>query len=446
MDSIAKLSKQLRGGKRDVIDLTEDVLAAISASDDQSIFVEVLATRARTEAKAARRRLKAGTPASALDGIPIGWKDLFDIKGRPTTAGSVVLKSAPPATVDAGLVAAGKAAGLITIGALNMTEFAYSGIGMNPHYGTPRNPHDAVVPRIPGGSSSGSGVAVAKGLLPIAFGTDTGGSVRIPAALNGVVGYKASTGHYDMRGVFPLSKTLDSLGPLAQTVEDCELIDRVLRGRKKALPKHAVKGQRFIIPTSIVFDGVEAAVAENFEDAIKRIAKAGGKIERRQMPVFEKLFALLKTKGSVLGPEVLHQHWERVHGPDAASMDPRVVQRILAAERVTAVDLLEIIERRQLLIAQHNAAIAGAFMLFPTVPHVAMDMRPLEADKDVFFTANAKTLRNTLIGNFLEGCGLAMPTGLDADGLPTSILLSAAHGQDEQLLGLGLAIETLVRG
>jgi aspartyl-tRNA(Asn)/glutamyl-tRNA(Gln) amidotransferase subunit A len=446
MDTVAKLSKHLRSGKIDAVDLTEQVLENIQTCDDQSIFIDVLRDRALTEAKASRQRLKVGSPASVLDGIPLGWKDLFDLTGRATTAGSVVLKSAAPATADAALVAAGKMAGLITIGTTNTTEFAYSGIGLNPHYGTPRNPHDPKVPRIPGGSSSGSGVAVAKGLLPCAFGTDTGGSVRIPAAFNGIVGYKASTRHYEINGVFPLSRTLDSLGPLAQTVEDCVLLDRVLRPHAKTVSKRPIKGQRFIIPTTIVFDGIEPAVEANFEAAIKRIAEAGGKIERRPIPVFEDMFELLKTKGSVLGPEALHLHWSRVHGQAAKAMDQRVVQRILAAEKVTAVDLVDIMQRRQALIAQCNAVMEGALMLFPTVPHVAMDMRPLEADKDVFFATNAKTLRNTLIGNFLDWCGLALPTGFDHEAMPTSLLLSAPHGHDALLLGVGLELETLARG
>ena len=218
--------------------------------------------------------------------MPIGWKDLFDIEGHVTTAGSVVLKSNPPAKSDAALVGGGHRAGMVTIGTLNMTEFAYSGIGINPHYGTPRNPNDKKLHRSPGGSSSASGVVVAKGLLPVAIGTDTGGSIRIPASFNGVVGYKTSTGHYDMRGVFPLSRTLDSLGPLAQTVEDCVLVDRVLRGSTKSIARRDVKGMEFIVPTNIMFDDVEEAVQANFDAALARISKAGCKIKRKPFPVF----------------------------------------------------------------------------------------------------------------------------------------------------------------
>ena len=447
METVVQLSKKLRSGKIDAVELTESVLTNITACDDQAIFIDMLQGRARDEAKASRKRLKAGKPLSLLDGIPIGWKDLFDIEGRVTTAASVVLKSNPPAAKDATLVAAGKAAGMISIGTLNMTEFAYSGIGLNPHYGTPRNPNDLKVHRSPGGSSSASGVVVAKGLLPVAIGTDTGGSIRIPASFNGVVGYKSSTGHYAMNGVFPLSRTLDTLGPLAQTVEDCVLVDAVLRGQAKPKIKPvAPKGQVFVVPDNIMFDGIEPAVAANFEAALKRIAKAGGKIIHKNFPIFESILDLIKTRGNVLGAEALHLHYARVNGPDAARMDQRVVKRIKMAEQMTAVDLVEVMLRRQELIAKCNTLIGDAIVICPTTPHVAMPIAPLEADMEEFFRVNAKTLRNTMLGNFLDWCGLSIPSGTDHRGMPTGFLLNAQHGRDAAVLSSGLAIEPLIRG
>jgi aspartyl-tRNA(Asn)/glutamyl-tRNA(Gln) amidotransferase subunit A len=445
METVTQISKKLRNGKLDAVDLTEQVLENIKSNDDHAVFIDVFTERARTEARASRRRLKAGKSLSVLDGVPIGWKDLFDIEDRITTAGSVVLKSNPPAQKDAALVAAGKRAGMVAIGALSMNEFAYSGIGINPHYGTPRNPHDKKLHRSPGGSSSGSAVAVARGLLPVAIGTDTGGSVRVPAAFNGIVGYKSSTGHYDMSGVFPLSRTLDSLGPLAQTVEDCVLVDRVLRGSNKPIAKRDVKGMEFIVPTNIMFDGIEDAVETNFEASLKRIAKAGGKIKSKAFPAFDRFFQLLKTRGHLTGPEALLLHWKRVFGPDAERMDPRVVKRIKTAENMTAVDLVEILLQRKALIAECNDQIGTAIVICPTTPHVAMDIKPLEDDMDLFFAANAKTLRNTMIGNFFDWCGLAIPSGTNADGMPTSVMLSAPHGKDSVILGSGLSLENLIR-
>jgi aspartyl-tRNA(Asn)/glutamyl-tRNA(Gln) amidotransferase subunit A len=283
----AALGADLRAGRADAVELTEQTLAAINSHCDKAIFIDVLAARARREAAAAAGRLKAGRHLSLLDGVPAAWKDLFDVEGRTTTAGSLVLKSDPPAGRDAPLLAAAAAAGLVTICTTNMTEFAFSGIGLNPHYGTPRNPHDLNVARSPGGSSSGSAVAVASGLVPVAFGTDTSGSVRVPASFSGLVGYKSSTGRYPMEGVFPLSRTLDSLGPLAHTVEDCVLVDAAVRGVLFPEARRlAVSDLRFLVPETLVFDDCEPAVRANFEAGIDRLATAGASVERRPMPAF----------------------------------------------------------------------------------------------------------------------------------------------------------------
>jgi aspartyl-tRNA(Asn)/glutamyl-tRNA(Gln) amidotransferase subunit A len=225
-----QLSAWMSAGLVSAEAIAERTLAAIAACDDQAIFTLLTAERARAEAKASARRLREGRPASILDGVPIVWKDLFDLEGLPTTAGSHLLEAAPPAKTDAAVVSRLKDAGMICIGRANMTEFAYSGIGLNPHYGTPRNPHGRAEPRVPGGSSSGSAVVVARGLAPVAIGSDTGGSVRIPAAFNGIIGYKASTDRYPMNGVFPLSPTLDTLGVFSRTVADAVAVDALLCG------------------------------------------------------------------------------------------------------------------------------------------------------------------------------------------------------------------------
>ena len=309
----AALGAELRASRVDAVELAERTLAAINSHSDKAIFTEVFAVRARREAAAAAARLKAGRPLSALDGVPAAWKDLFDVEGRVTTAGSVVLKSDPPAARDAPLLTAGVAAGLVTIGTTNMTEFAFSGIGLNPHYGTPRNPHDLKVPRSPGGSSAGSAVAVAAGLVPLAIGTDTSGSVRVPASFTGVTGYKASTGRYPVKGVFPLSRTLDSLGPLAHTVEDCVLTDAALRG--VLLPescRRSVADLRVLVPETLVLYGCEPAVLANFEAAIDRLAKGGARVERRAMPALAAIAELIAKHGHILGAEVLHLHEERL--------------------------------------------------------------------------------------------------------------------------------------
>lgn len=449
MDNLTarETGRQLAQGRLDAVDLAEATLERIAACDDQAVFVEILADRARAEAKAAAGRLRAGTPASPLDGVPLAWKDLFDCAGRVTTAGSAVLRDAAPAAVDAALVAAGRNAGLVTVGTTNMTEFAYSGIGLNPHYGTPRNPHDEAVARSPGGSSSGSGVAVARGLVPVAMGTDTGGSIRIPAAFNGVVGYKSSTGHYPMDGVFPLSWSLDTLGPLARDVADCVVVDAVLRGQPVP-PMEAVglAGIAVIVPETVMFDDCQPAVRENFEAAVERLARAGAQVQRQAVPELAEILALIAARGHVQLAEALAVHWDRLHGPDADRMDARVVRRLRQGTGMSAVDLALFNRERQRLIAHTNRRFGDAFILCPTTPHVAMPIAPLEQDQDLFFQWNAKTLRNTMIGNFLDWCGVSIPNGRDGDGLPTGLLMSAPHGRDAALLRAALAMEEAVRG
>jgi len=442
----ARLGADLRTGKIDACDLIEETLAAIAAYPDKAIFTEVTAERARREALAARARLKAGRALSPLDGVPCAWKDLFDVEGRVTTAGSRVLAGDSPAKEDAALIKASGRAGLVMVGLVNMTEFAYSGIGLNPHFGTPLNPRDPNIARSPGGSSSGSGAVVAAGLTPLAIGTDTGGSVRVPASFNGVVGYKSSTGHFPMEGVFPLSRTLDTLGPLANTVEDCVLADAALRGEEPAKAHAApIRELKIFVPETIVLEGCQEAVLANFEAALSRLAAQGAKIERGPMPELAAIRELTASHGNLLGLEALHVHKARINGPDAERMDRRVVARIRLAESMTALDLVKILETRKRLIAEANARIGERIVAFPTTPHVAMPTAPLEADDAVFFQENLKTLRNTSLGNFLDWCGVAIPSGFDAEGMPTSLLLSATHGRDMGVLSAALSAEPFIR-
>ena len=441
------LARDLRDGRCDPLDLVDQVFARIDEVGDNAIFTETLRPRAEAEAHAARARLRSGNPASLLDGVPVAWKDLFDLKGRVTTAGSVVLASNPPAAQDAALVAAGARAGLVTIGALNMTEFAFSGIGLNPHFGTPRNPNGTGPARSPGGSSSASGVVVAADIVPIAFGTDTGGSIRIPAAFNGVVGYKTSTGHYPMTGVFPLSRSLDTLGPLAHSVEDCVLADTVLRGLQapdvQAAPVDALD---FIVPDAVMLDALSPAVAANFEAAVARLEQAGARVRRVALPELAETLDVITRRAALVAIEALDVHWDRLHGPDVARIDARVVRRIMSAAKTSAVDLTILLRERKRLIAAVAAQISDALLICPTTPTVAMQITPLEADQEVFFRHNGLTLRNTSLGNFLDWCGLSIPNGFDADQMPTGFMISAPHGRDRAVLAAGLAIEQIVRG
>jgi len=445
--SIAELSALIQTGSVDPVDVTEAVLAGIKASPDKAIFVTLLEDRALAEAKASSKRLKEGRSLGALDGIPIAWKDLFDIEGLPTTAGSKVLKTAPPATKDAAVVDLLKQAGMIAVGRTNMSEFAFSGIGINPHYGTPHNPRAKDAPRIPGGSSSGSGVAVAAGLVPVAMGTDTGGSIRIPSALNGIVGYKATRGRYAMGGVYPLATSLDSLGPLCRSVQDAVWIDAAMRGL--AVPQTARKPAQpldVVIPTNIVFDGAEPGVVAAFEAAVGRLEKAGCRISRIAFPSFDELPQLMAKYGPLVTAEAFALHRERLAGPEAADIDHRVVARTRLGERTGMADYIAILEARARMIAETEALIGDRFVAMPSVAHVAPKIEPLLADDDAFFAMNGKTLRNTGFGNFLDWCGVSIPCGTGDADMPAGFLLSADAGRDEPLLQAAMAYEETIRG
>lgn len=445
--TVQDLARDLREGRRDPVDLMAEVFDRIDSHADPALFIRTLRPRAEAEARAARERLRSGNPASLADGVPIAWKDLFDLRGSVTTAGSAVLREAPPATADASLVNAAMRAGMISVGTVNMTEFAYSGIGLNPHYGTPRNPRDPRVARAPGGSSSGSGAVVAAGIVPVSIGTDTGGSIRIPASFNGVVGYKSSVGHYPMEGVFPLSRSLDTLGPLAQTVADCVLTDAALRGlRAPAAVAAPLSSLDLVIPDAVMFDDLSPAVAENFEAAVRRLTAAGARVRPIALPELRQVVELMGRYGPLTSAEALDVHEERLSGPESDRIDPRVVRRIRMADGMTAVDLIRLYRGRQEWIAEINGRLGNALLICPTTPSVAMPIAPLEADVEVFFHHNFRTLRNTAIGNFLDWCGVSIPSGQDGDAMPTGFMLCAPHGQDRAALSAGLAIEQLVRG
>ncbi|MUO81633.1 amidase [Agrobacterium vitis] len=446
--SIAQLAVLIQSGALDPQDLAHQTLAAIRDHADQTIFTRLTPERAMQEAKASASRIRAGCSLGPLDGIPIAWKDLFDLKGITTTAGSVVLDDQPPAVRDADVVQALANAGMVSIGHVNMSEFAFSGLGVNPHYGTPRNPHSMGEARVPGGSSSGSAVAVAAGLVPVSIGTDTGGSVRIPSAFNGIVGYKATRGRYSMRGVFPLSKSLDSLGPLCRTVQDAVWVDAAMRGlTQPQVTRTALAGRRFVVPERVFFDGAEDGVVQAFEAAIRRLEQAGAVVRRQAFPIMQQILDVLAKHGPLVTAEayVLHRH--RLHGPDAARMDQRVATRARLGENISLASYVELIERREQLIAEFTGQIGtDEFILTPTVAHVAPLTAPLVADDDLFVATNGKTLRNTMLGNFLDWCAVSLPCGTGDANMPVGLQVSGPAGSDEALLGLALSVEAVVCG
>ncbi len=446
--SVASLSVLLQSGALDPVTLAQTVLDKIAGYKDQSIFTEILGDRALHDARAASARIRSGRSLGLLDGIPLAWKDLFDTKGSVTKAGSVVLSDHAPAGQDAPVVKALADAGMVSVGRTNLSEFAFSGLGINPHYGTPHNPMSKDEPRIPGGSSSGSAVAVAAGLVPVAMGTDTGGSIRIPAAFNGIVGYKATRGRYVMDGIFPLASSLDSLGPLCRSVQDAIWVDAAMRGRAAPdIARTDIRGIKLVVAETIVFDDAEAGVVEAFEQAIRRLQAAGITVERRAFPVFTEIFGIMARHGALVTAEAFALHKERLFGDAAARMDQRVVARARLGEKIAMTDYIAILEARRRLIGQFKAGLnPGELIVHPTLPHVAPAIAPLVADDDLFFKINGKTLRNTLIGNFLDGCGVSIPCGIGDADMPVGLLLSGQAGEDERLLSAALSLESLVRG
>ena len=446
--SAAELGRGLSARELDPVRLAEFFLERIEGYADGTVFLTVTAERARREAEASAARHRAGRPLGPLDGVPTVWKDIVDVADTVTTAGSDIFRDNPPAGADAAVVANAAAAGMVSLAKTTLPEFAFSGLGQNPHFGTPRNPHDPT--RMTGGSSSGSAVAVAAGLAPCALGTDTGGSIRIPASFCGIVGFKTTERRIDKTGVLPLSRTLDTLGPLARTVEDCALLDAVYRGvAPPNAPPPAIADVSVLAPpaNSIVIAGAADEVGANFEAALDALARAGARVERRPFDMFETVHALTAEHGSILAAESYYQHKDRVDSADAARIDRRVMARIRRGTEMSACDLVTIEVERERLIANFERALDGGhFVAMPTTLITAPEIAAIEADDALFHATNLRALHNTMIGNFLRTCGLALPSGFDSDGLPTSILFTGPAGADEALLRAGRAIQPALAG
>lgn len=443
--SAAAVGRALAAGEASPVALAEHLLKKAKADKAGKIFILLTQERALAEARAAERRLASGQPLSPLDGVPIAWKDLVDLAGQRTTAASNIYRSGDPARIDAPVAQNATAAGMVTIGKVNLTEFAYSGLGLNPHFGTPTNPHSNGADRVPGGSSSGSAVAVAAGFVPCAIGTDTGGSIRIPASFNGIVGFKPSENRISNKGVFPLSRTLDTVGPLARSVEDCVLLDAALRGAvTSGVRRRSISGIRICVPEAVVLDELSHAVETNFRNSIKKLEAAGARIVRGPSDIFRKAAQLVQEHGTITAADAYAEHRHLVDGSAVDKIDSRVVARIMGGKAMSAADVITLSREREVLAAELAEFVDNGLLAMPTTAITAPEIEPLEADEDLFHRTNLKVLRNTSLGNFLNLPGLALPNGTDEGGLPTSLLICAPSNRDEHLLSHGLEIERVL--
>jgi aspartyl-tRNA(Asn)/glutamyl-tRNA(Gln) amidotransferase subunit A len=438
----AEIGRLIARGSLDPLEVAEFFLDRIERDRENPSFILVTRKRALEEAAASRKRHREGRAAGPLDGVPIAWKDLVDMAGTRTTAGSALFAESPPKEKDAPIVAHLSAAGLVALGKTNLSEFAFSALGLNPHFGTPRNPRDPATPRVAGGSSSGAAVAVAGGLAPCAIGSDTGGSIRAPASFCGIVGFKTSEGRIDKQGVFPLSRTLDTIGPLAHTVEDCVLIDMALRGQSTTPVRPLdLKGIEFVVPDKSGIDHADAEVAANLETTMRRLAEAGAKVTSRPVPSIGAMRALSAQYGSLIAVEAYAEHRAVFESADAQRMDRRVVKRALGG-RVREGDVINLQHGREELIAALTDELKGALLVLPATPMTAPAIDPLERDDELFRVTNLRAIHYTFLGNLFRMCGLALPSGTDAAGLPTGVQFLAPGGDDDRLLSIGLSIET----
>ena len=427
-----------------------DIAAAcLDAGRNQAspIYITLTEQRARAEAEAADKRYDAGEALSDLDGVPIAWKDLYDMEGEVTTAASILFEHAAPAPADAPVVAKAKAAGMVSIGKLNMTELAYSGIGYNPHYGTPMNACSDDVHYSPGGSSSGSGAVIGRDMAPIAIGSDTGGSVRVPASYNGVVGLKTSEGRYDKNGVLPLSRTLDTVGPLAKTVDDCAAIDRIFRSAEHVALPPLTEKPRFYAPQTVVLDAMDDQVAADYNNALARIKDAGYSVQSIDLDCFANTFPLLEECGTLVAMDAWLEHQDKLTEDIRARMDERVLDRILRGSRMSASDVVQLHWLRSEGVAEIIQKTGNGFMLMPTTPIQAPELAPLIADKALFHKVNLLTLRNTTLGNIFNLPGVALPmTKNQKNGdRPTSLLVSAHAGYDDALIEVAKILENILK-
>jgi aspartyl-tRNA(Asn)/glutamyl-tRNA(Gln) amidotransferase subunit A len=441
MWTVAQLAADLDAGRTTSRRLTEEALARIAdpAGEGNRAFIKVYKDSALAEADFADRLRKSGVRRSPVDGLPVSLKDLFDVAGDVTRAGSRTYSV--KAEQDAPVVARLRAAGAVLIGRTNMVEFAFGGVGLNPHYGTPRNPYDRKTGRIPGGSSSGAAVAQADGMCVMALGSDTRGSVRGPSALCGVVGFKPTQRRVSRDGAFPLSYTLDSVGPLANSVVCCAAYDAVLSGESAPLAEVPVKGLRLMLPRSSALKDLDAEVERAFQAAVERLSRAGAGCTEVPVPAFDRQSEYFRN-GGYAGAESysIHRPWlERI-----AEYDPRVAKRVLLGKDFLAADYVALGQLRSAFIREVET-LAAPFdaIVMPAVPCIAPAIADAGASDEAYFRWNDRINRNSGLVNFLDGCGVTLPCHAPG-GAPVGFLVFGPAMSDRRILAVAAAVEKTV--
>ncbi len=412
-----------------------------AAANTQAVFTRLYPGSARATADRADAALAASAEPAPLGGVAVSIKDLLDVAGETTTAGSTVLRDAEPVRQDAPVVQRLRAAGAAIVGKTNMTEFAFSGIGLNPHFGTPANPADTHVARIPGGSSSGAAVSVALGICRAAIGSDTGGSIRIPAAFCGLVGFKSTARRVPTEGAIPLSTTLDTICAMARTVDDCFLMDSVIADNRLTVPTLPLAGMRLALPANFMLDNLDAHVAASFSAALSCLSAAGAVIVETPFAPFGDLATLNKF------PAVEAYAWHRrLLAEHESEYDPRVSKRIKVGAAMSAAEYIEMQHNRRAWIAGVEQLLAPYDALIaPTVPMVAPAIAELEASEQQFYAANALALRNTSAINFLDGCAISLPCHAKGS-LPVGLMLAGPAMNDAKILAVAKAVEDCLAG
>jgi aspartyl-tRNA(Asn)/glutamyl-tRNA(Gln) amidotransferase subunit A len=439
MRTIRQLAADLASGASTSVKLVEATLERIDThrSGGGAAYIEVDGRAALAAARLSDAARAIGQVPTPLAGLPVSIKDLFDVRGEVSRAGSRVLNGSAPAAADAPAVARLRAAGAILLGRTNMSEFAFSGLGLNPHYGTPANPFDAN--RITGGSSSGGAVSVALDMAVAALGTDTGGSIRIPSALCGLTGFKPSARRVPLQQVVPLSRSLDSAGPLARSVDCCAILDAVLSGEVLDTEGLPLAGLRLGVTEDYVGADLDATVARDFERALQVLVDAGASVLRFAFPELREL-PTINSGGGFVAAEAWAWH-RHLLAEGESKYDPRVAARIRRGSEQTAADYLDLLDARRRMIAIAAQRLRGFdAWLMPTVAAVAPLTAPLEADDKTFFSTNAHILRNPSVINFLDGCALSIPCQAKGS-LPVGLGVCGLGGQDARILQVGRAIE-----